>query len=92
MTCNPLPQEIFDAVNADTAVVHFDDGRVRVVWRDPDSGVVLKKRPTGLDLRFRERRVFARWVSDERRRELRLPWVRGRFVLSDQEWNRGIGR
>jgi hypothetical protein len=92
MACNPLPREIFDTVNAETAVVHFDDGRVRVVWRDPESGIVRKKRPTGLNLRFRERLVFARWLSDPRRRELRLPWVRGRFVLTDQEWNGGLVR
>lgn len=84
----PLPADIFEEVNARLAVVDWSNGRVSIVCRSEDSGIVTKRQPTGLDFRYRLRGVFARWSADPRRRELRLPWVRGRFVLSDEEWNR----
>jgi len=92
-TWEPLPADVFDYVNGFVAVVEWTGerlGHYSVICRDKDSGLVTKGQPSGLDLRFRMRGVLVRWLRDERRRELRRPWVRGTFFLSDQEWSERV--
>src|SRR5207249_77302 len=45
----PLPDDIFNAVNAAHALVLLKSGECFIVYRDPDSGQVWR-RPGGLDL------------------------------------------
>lgn len=86
-TWEPLPPDVFSYINGFVAVVQWDDKHWSVICRDPDSGIVTKRQPTGLDSQFRMRGIFVRWLRDPRARTLRLPWVRGRYVLSEKEWN-----
>jgi hypothetical protein len=88
----PLPQDIFDEVNATHALAFSSVDGTRLVYivdRDPQSGLASRGAAT-LELRFihtNQRRIRARWLSDPRRRQLALPYRHGRFTLTDDEWN-----
>lgn len=83
----PLPREIVDRLNAEYALVMFDDGQVSVVWRNPETGEI-RKRPTGIALRYLPEgyghRLRARWLADPCRRELRL--AAGTRFVPDDRW------
>lgn len=80
----PLPDDIFDRVNTESAIVFLPRGQTLIVWRDPRTWaiggigpvhLVSKRGMCGLDNEFAPRGqgwIRARWLADPRRRELRL--------------------